>query len=86
MPHYHIRWSSNPTLDWEAFPTSAEAQAQAEQLVKPAESYVIEQVDGDCPRCSSLPNLAGSDVAPTADNGRNSKQNEPFERLWEDRR
>jgi len=67
MPHYHIRWS-NSKLDWEVFSTSDEAQAQAEQLVRVGESYVIEQVDGDCPRCSSLRNLAGRNVAPTVDN------------------
>ena len=54
MPHYHICWSSKSTLDWEAFPSYEEAQAQAEQLVLLGESYVIEQVDGDCPQCSSL--------------------------------
>jgi hypothetical protein len=59
MPHYHIRWSSNPTLDWEAFLTSEEAQTQAKQLAKSGESFVIQQVDDDCPRCSSLRHLAG---------------------------
>jgi hypothetical protein len=67
MPHYHIRWS-NSKLDWEAFPTSEEAQASAEQLLMRGESYVIEQVDGDCPRCSSLHNLAGRTVARTQKN------------------
>jgi hypothetical protein len=42
---------------WEPFPTSEKAQAQAEQLVRLEESYVIEEVDGDCPRCSSLPDV-----------------------------
>lgn len=59
MLHYHIRWS-NSMVDWEAFPTWQEAQAQAEQLVKRGESYVIEQLDGDCQRCSSLPDPAKS--------------------------
>jgi hypothetical protein len=53
MPHYHIRWS-NSTLDWEPFLTSEEARAQAEQLVRQGETYVIEQVDGECPRCRPL--------------------------------
>lgn len=59
MPHYHIRWSDSK-LDWEAFSTSSEAQAQAqaqaqaEQLVRQGETYFIEQLDGDCPQCSSL--------------------------------
>ena len=63
MPHYHIRWS-NSKLDWESFPTVEEAQAQAEQLARVGESYVLELLDGDCPRCSSLANFAGSSVAP----------------------
>jgi GAF domain-containing protein len=67
MPHYHIRWS-NSKLDWEAFRTTEEAQAQAEQLVRLGESYVIEQVDGDCPRCSSLANFAGRTIALTQKN------------------
>jgi hypothetical protein len=57
MLHYQVRWS-NSTLDWEAFPTLEEAQA--EQLVRPGESYVIEQANGDGPRCGSLRNLAKS--------------------------
>jgi hypothetical protein len=67
MLHYHIHWSNSmlhveafatPELDWEAFPTPEEAKAQAEQLVKPGESYVIVEVDGGCPRCGSLANFA----------------------------
>lgn len=57
MLHYHIRWS-NSNLDWEAYPTSEEAQGQAEQLVRLGESYVIEQFDGECQRCRNLSNLA----------------------------
>jgi hypothetical protein len=64
MPHYHVRWS-NSTLDWEAFPSPEGARAQAEQLVRPGESYVIEQVDGDCPRCNSLLNRAERNAEPT---------------------
>ena len=62
MPHYHIRWS-NSTLDWEAFSTSEEAEAQAQQLVRLGESYIIEPADGDCERCSSLPHLSGRNLA-----------------------
>jgi hypothetical protein len=63
MPHYHIRWS-NSTLDWEAFSTSEEAEAQAQQLVRLGESYIILQADGDCQRCSSLPHLSGAKLLP----------------------
>jgi len=62
MPHYHIRWS-NSTLDWEAFPTSGEAADRAQQLVRLGESYIIEQADGDCQRCRSLPHLSGGSLA-----------------------
>jgi hypothetical protein len=61
MRHYHIRWS-NSTLDWEAFPTSEEAEAQAQQLVRLGESYIIEPAGGDCQRCS-LPHLSGRNLA-----------------------
>jgi len=50
--HYHIRWSSSK-LDWEAFRTRQEAETEAKQLVRPGESYTIEQLDGNCPRCGS---------------------------------
>jgi len=83
MLHYHICWS-NSKLDWEAFSTSDEAQAQAEQLVRQGESYVIVQVDGDCPRCSSLHNLAGCNVAPIVDNNpclKKNQQSSNYERI-----
>jgi hypothetical protein len=54
MEHYHIRWSSNggTNLDWQRFANQEEAQDSARELVKPGEDYVIEQHDGDCPRCA----------------------------------
>jgi GAF domain-containing protein len=76
MTHYHIRWSSSK-LDWEAFPTSEEAQARAEQIVRLGESYAIEQVDGNCPQCSSLLNLAGRNVALAVDNNPSPVKNQP---------
>ena len=68
--HFHIRWSSASTLDWEAFPTLEAAQLQAEQLVRVGETYTIEQADGECPRCnsrswqSSVPNESRSAKRP----------------------
>jgi hypothetical protein len=53
MNHYHIRWA-NSQLDWQAFPTEAEAREDAERLKRPGESYEIEQVNGDCQRCKKL--------------------------------
>jgi hypothetical protein len=82
MRHYHIRWS-NSKLDWEAFLTSDEAQAQAEQLVRLGETYVIEEVDGDCPRCSSLPNFAGRTAALTQKNVASDMLPEGPSRQWQ---
>lgn len=54
--HYHIRWSNlrNSKLDWQVFDTPEEAQTEAEQLVRPGESYSVEKFEGDCPRCADL--------------------------------
>jgi hypothetical protein len=52
MFHYHIRWADGK-LDWEAFPSEDEAKVSAKQLMRPDETYVIEQLDGDCPRCTT---------------------------------
>ena len=51
MSHYHIRWSDRAVLDWEAFSSHAEAEASAKELVRSGETYIIEERDGDCPRC-----------------------------------
>jgi hypothetical protein len=55
--HYHIRWS-NSKLDWQAFRTRLEADTEAKALVRPNESYSIEEFDGNCERCGPL-NAAG---------------------------
>ena len=49
--HYHIRWSSKAALDWESFNTRAEAEDGASQLVRPGETYIIEEHDSACQRC-----------------------------------
>jgi hypothetical protein len=51
IPHFHIRWSGKATLDWEGFSTRKEAEASAKQLVRPRETYAIEEHDGACLRC-----------------------------------
>jgi hypothetical protein len=56
MIHFHIRWSDSK-LDWEAFQTREEAIAQAKELARPGETYVIAEFDGTCPRCKSLTGL-----------------------------
>ena len=51
MTHYHIRWSGREVLDWEAFSNHADAEASAKELVRWGESYTIEELNGNCPRC-----------------------------------
>lgn len=63
MTHYHIRWS-NTKLDWEPFKTEAEAQIRAKELVRPGETYTIEQLDGDCPQCATQFAAMGSADTP----------------------
>jgi hypothetical protein len=56
--HFHIHWTRahESKLDWDIFNTPEEAEAAAKQLVLPHETYVIEQFDGDCPRCNGARN------------------------------
>jgi hypothetical protein len=57
MTHYHIRWSGKVLLDWQRFNTPEEAKASARQLVRPGETYTIEeQNDETCPRCQDAMN------------------------------
>lgn len=49
--HYHIRWSSDSSLDWKPFPTQDEARELAESLKSQNESYIIVERDGECERC-----------------------------------
>jgi hypothetical protein len=58
--HYHIRWSGTAALDWDRFDTRVEAEASAEQLVRPRETYTIEEFDGTCPRCRTVRALKDS--------------------------
>ena len=52
MNHFHIRWS-DAKLDWEAFCTQQEAETEAKRLMRPSETYTVEQFDGNCPRCGN---------------------------------
>lgn len=49
--HYHIHWFGKPTLDWERFSSSAEAEGSAKQLALPGETYTVEEHDESCPQC-----------------------------------
>jgi hypothetical protein len=51
MNHYHIRWSEKDSLDWESFRLRTEADARARQLMRPGESYTIEELDAGCLQC-----------------------------------
>jgi hypothetical protein len=50
--HFHIRWSTRTTLDWQSFETMEDAQHRAEGLVGRDETYTIEQrSDWSCELC-----------------------------------
>jgi hypothetical protein len=52
--HYHIRWSDSK-LDWERFSTRQEAEQAARQLVRPGETFILEQVDDNtCMYCPEI--------------------------------
>ena len=53
-PHYHIRWSTGWLLDWQAFGTREQAEAAAAELVRPNESYAIEEITGNCEPCKNI--------------------------------
>lgn len=52
--HYHIRWSSNSSLDWEPFATKDEAMEMAGRMKRRKESYVIVERDDECERCTAF--------------------------------
>jgi hypothetical protein len=62
MVHFHICWSDSK-LDWQAFQTREEAITRAKELVLPDETYVIEELDGACPRCNNPIRFCGEDNA-----------------------
>lgn len=64
MAHYHIHWSTKEILDWEAFDSSAEAETSAQQLVRPGETYTIEERAENCPRCWKSFRLRKADANP----------------------
>ena len=61
--HYHIRWST-VGLDWESFGSSAEASAK--QLVRPSETYTIEEYGSECARCRDALNAKSERIARSA--------------------
>lgn len=57
MIHYHIRWS-NLKLDWQTFANRQAAKKSAEELVRPRETYTIEEFGDDCARCKAAVKVA----------------------------
>jgi len=51
--HYHIRWSDSK-VDWQAFGSPAEANASAEKLARPGETYAVEKFEDICWRCAQF--------------------------------
>jgi hypothetical protein len=52
--HYHIRWSSDSSLDWKPFPMKLDATKMAERIKKPKESYSIVERGDECERCKEF--------------------------------
>ncbi len=53
MNHFHIRWKGSEAMDWEPFETREEAEEKARQLMRPGESYTIEELGDGCTRCQA---------------------------------
>ena len=51
--HYHINWSTSG-FDWERFECYEAATKEASSMVRPDETFTIEQVDNDCIVCEKL--------------------------------
>jgi hypothetical protein len=51
MSHHHIHWSGKDSLDWESFGSRTDAETRAGQLMRPGETYTIEERDESCPLC-----------------------------------
>jgi hypothetical protein len=56
--HFHITWSSKATPDWEPFTSRAEAEAAATAMVRPGESFEVQEADGDCSVCKPKAKMA----------------------------
>jgi hypothetical protein len=52
--HYHIRWQGGGgAVDWETRSTRAAAEYSARQMVRPGETYVIEEFGSVCMTCAA---------------------------------
>jgi hypothetical protein len=49
--HFHIHWSKNDRLDWEAFDTHNEALSHALEIAQRGEMFAIEEASAPCRLC-----------------------------------
>jgi len=49
--HFHIRWFGKDSLDWQRFQTRQDAITLANEVVRPGETYSVEEHSSDCPFC-----------------------------------
>jgi hypothetical protein len=61
MGHFHINWSTSG-YDWERFKSQEDAHKAASLLVRPNETFTVEQFDGARPVCAKLKSLTGRPV------------------------
>jgi len=66
-------------LDYETFRTQEEAEASAEQLLRPNETYTIEERDGSCPRCRAALNLKTAYAPENGSQNLNAKLKYPWQ-------
>jgi hypothetical protein len=53
--HYHIRWQGGGgAVDWETWSTQAATKYSARQIVRPGETYVIEEFGEACMTCAAI--------------------------------
>jgi hypothetical protein len=52
--HFHIHWINHDNSDWEPFDTRQDAHDRALELVRPGETFTIEECRAPCPVCEHL--------------------------------
>jgi hypothetical protein len=60
--HYHIRWAHIPLLDYEPLNTRVEAEAAAQRLAGPGETYSIEEHGEGCQRCRDAAKAKNAEI------------------------
>jgi hypothetical protein len=49
--HFHIHWTKNDRLNWEAFDSHDEALSHAIEIAQPGEVFTIEEASVPCRLC-----------------------------------